>query len=662
MSVHLSVFMSIDNVLQQVRRLMEGLPLTRDFALLVPNRVFKREGTLQLWTGEQWEDVYAYLFSDIILWGVTKRNSVTSAQYTFECLLPLDTGDVAVKDATTKLSSKQSKANGQKVSLAELFEVRGEPPSNYVYLLRAVTVADRDAWVGTLRKCVMDSVRERKDNEFNEKQAKLAAPGVPAAAPLPSAAATVADDDDSEESESSGSSSASEKRKKKGKKSMYRRSRRLDKMGGGVVALAKAAAAAATVAPELPAPIDDEAAAGAGGTTFAAMMQLVDQNDAKSVKRILRRRAAGKDSLPWHGVDANGVPLLSKAILRAPAIAELLLSEPSVGDDVLLVKDLNENTALHAAAVADDDSAILVLLRRRPDLSQERNVEGNTPLHLYAKNATNTDVLKIGMAMLDSGANADARNSAGETPLHFACLNPAAKANVLLQLVVILLSHDASPNAATTTTLETPLHYAARKGHAEVCKQLLQGGGDLTLKNSAGLTPTALADDSPAGRDVKSSLAAAMSSLDALKAALADIGLDAVLATPELNAALLHQREARLAGEIVMFWNEASAFHAIADAAERVDRANEIFARYFVAEAEHEISISKAVRVELKANLNYAGAHVFEEAQAELVDKLHAQLVDEGLTLKPRGGAAGSGGDDKSASKKLKKKKPKDER
>jgi hypothetical protein len=651
--------MSIDNVLQQVRRLMEGLPLTRDFALLVPNRTFKREGTLQLWTGEQWEDVYAYLFSDIILWGVTKRNSVTSAQYTFECLLPLDTGDVAVKDATTKLSSKQSKANGQKVSLAELFEVRAEPPSNYVYLLRAVTVADRDAWVGTLRKCVMDSVRERKDNEFNEKQAKLAAPGVSAAPALPAASAA-ADDDDSEESESSGSSSsASEKRKKKGKKSIYRRSRRLDKMGGGVVASAKAAAAAAAAAvppPELPAPADDEAAAGAAGTTFAAMMQLVDQNDVKSVKRILRRRAAGKDSLPWHGVDANGVPLLSKAILRAPAIAELLVSEPSVGDDVLLVKDLNENTALHAAAVADDDGAILALLRRRPDLSQERNVEGNTPLHLYAKNATNTDVLKIGMAMLDSGANADARNSAGETPLHFACLNPAAKANVLLQLVVILLSHDASPNAATTTTLETPLHYAARKGHAEVCKQLLQGGGDLTLKNSAGLTPTALADDSPAGRDVKSSLAAAMSSLDALKTALADVGLDAVLATPELNAALLHQREARLAGEIVMFWNEASAFQAIADAAERVDRANEIFARYFVAEAEHEIGISKAVRVELKANLNHAGAQVFAAAQAELVDKLHAQLVDEGLTLKPRG-APGSSGDDKSASKKLKKKK-----
>jgi ankyrin repeat protein len=39
------------------------------------------------------------------------------------------------------------------------------------------------------------------------------------------------------------------------------------------------------------------------------------------------------------------------------------------------------------------------------------------------------------------------------------------------------------------TVVEGPLHAAAKKGHAEVCKILIELGAEINLKNKAGKTP-----------------------------------------------------------------------------------------------------------------------------------------------------------------------------
>jgi ankyrin repeat protein len=604
---------NVDGMLQQIRRIMEGLP--RDLALVVPGRSFKREGSLQVWTNDVWEDVNAYLFSDLLLWGVTKLNSVTSALYTFKGLVMLDTGNVSIADVTQRLSSKQAKVAGQKVQLAELFEIR----SGFGHLLRAVTSTDRDGWVSTLRQCISDSCERKAALALN--LSATAGSG---------ASASAAADDESSSTNGSSSTSTESRKKKKESKSIYRRSRRLEKLRA-VAPLSQAQAASPVKRlPTADAPVDDYAPA--AGANFNALMQLVEQEDVKGVKRLLRRRAASKERFALDAIDASGMPLLNKAILCAPAIAELLLADDSVGDDVLVVKDIGGNTALHAAAAMDDAETMSALLARRPELSLERNADGNTPLHLYCRNATASEVLKIGIVLLHCGGSADATNGVGETPLHFVCLN-AAEPSTMVQLLVILLAHGASPNAATTVTRETPLHYAARHGRAQVCEQLLHGGADVALANAAGLTPLQLADDSPAGRAAQSAMAATAQSLEELRRALKERGLDAVLATPELNASLLRQREARLAGEIIMFWNDASQYGTLADASKRIDRAKEIYAHFFIAEAQNEISISNELRAEMKNALQFAPPDLFRSVQAELVDELRNQLLDEGVKV-----------------------------
>src|SRR5215467_13068730 len=81
-------------------------------------------------------------------------------------------------------------------------------------------------------------------------------------------------------------------------------------------------------------------------------------------------------------------------------------------------------------AVLGSDEAVAQLLRRSPDLSQARVgrdylVEtiphwlyvGDTPLHLAAA-ALRTRAAKL---LLENGANTNAKNRRGATPLHYAC-------------------------------------------------------------------------------------------------------------------------------------------------------------------------------------------------------------------------------------------------
>lgn len=382
---------SVDGMLQQVRRLMEGLPLPREFALVSAGRTFRREGSLSLWCSESndWQDIYAYLFSDVFLWGVTKRNSITSALYTFECLVTLDTGDVVVNagndNSVSKLSPKQAKIAGHKVSLADVFEIRSDPAS-YAYLFRAVTAADADAWAKTLRKCLVDAVRARRD-------AELAAVSVPftlaaadehigAAAAAPAATNTAAGDDDESESESSSSAadrSAGDATKHKKRINPFRRSRRIQKLAGfsNAEAAASNAAAAAIKSPKPSAAAAPEESD--YGSLADGIHALVDQNDVKGVKRLLRRRTLGKEMFSLLELDAAGLTVLNKALNRKlGATIDLLLDDGVMSEEELTGKDALDNTALHAAATADNVAVIAQLLRRHADLVRAKNKAGDT--------------------------------------------------------------------------------------------------------------------------------------------------------------------------------------------------------------------------------------------------------------------------------------------
>ena len=137
-------------------------------------------------------------------------------------------------------------------------------------------------------------------------------------------------------------------------------------------------------------------------------------------------------------------------------------------------------TPLLFSALRREPRFVPALLEHGAD-ANARTYDGDTPLHL----AVQYNEATAATAILERGADPNVKDRNGRTPLYHAAFNDDG---LELQTLTVLLKHGANPNVKDDTGA-TALHRAAEDSEPEVVTLLLDHGADPNAKNTNGETP-----------------------------------------------------------------------------------------------------------------------------------------------------------------------------
>ncbi|XP_073186113.1 uncharacterized protein [Lepidochelys kempii] len=179
------------------------------------------------------------------------------------------------------------------------------------------------------------------------------------------------------------------------------------------------------------------------------------------------------------GGKAQETPLhIAACIHEGEKVAEMLLKS---GADVNVEQE-NGETAMHIAARHGNLRMIKALIEEGGELTSQSKA-GECPLHIAVQHSHLPVVEEILNYLATEKSHAEAsacvnqENKAGETPLHLAA---AVKKDMVhfegeeTKIIAMLMEYNADISRTTRVSLETPLHYCARVGNADVLLEMLK--------------------------------------------------------------------------------------------------------------------------------------------------------------------------------------------
>lgn len=162
------------------------------------------------------------------------------------------------------------------------------------------------------------------------------------------------------------------------------------------------------------------------------------------------------------------------------------------GADVRVSEIENRASPLHYAAIITEDPAIFQLFKDKNLAIDLRDRFERTPL-FWAARKGNLPAVK---ALVELGADVNAKDMAGWTPLHVA----ASRGHK--EVLQFLLERGAAPNARTNFGW-TPVYTAARYDHPTEVRLLIERGVELNIADLDGRTPLTISRNFKAGEPEK---------------------------------------------------------------------------------------------------------------------------------------------------------------